>query len=484
MLALLAGATPLALAALTQETEAQSSQRFIDYAWTAAGGTTARTGPAHEGDFLSLKDFGAVGNGTADDGPAWTTAIATGSHLFVPPGTYKIGNAVGAPTTGQRIYGVPGQSIITKTTTGTNYILPHLLINNVSNVVIDGLTFTVPLGVLRQYAIINGALSTTSTAPILRTTVRNCIFNNCAVIISRLSDTVWIQDNAFLGGGATGSINGISTGGNINPSSGGTDNTNGLVSNIFITGNLFSSIRQEPIDLNWDTQNVIIDSNILYDSGLTGAGQPAEMIDIGGGGTLFCKHIRVTSNLIWMTSANTAVNNGITVKLSSDDVVIANNTIRCDQVADQTAYGILVGSNSTNVQLLGNYITGFKRGINTENNVSHLIISNNIVTANGDEGINITNPHNTVTDNQAINNAVVTDTSYGFNFAATANYSVITGNKSFDTRGGSATQNGFTFAAADRCIVNDNIAFPVKATGFNGTGALTNSLVGTAGNIP
>ena len=69
---------------------------------------------------LNLKDFGAVGDGVADDGPATRTALAAavalGGTLFVPPGVYNLGRdaanpySVNMPGGNVTVIGVKGQS--------------------------------------------------------------------------------------------------------------------------------------------------------------------------------------------------------------------------------------------------------------------------------------------------------------------------------------------------------------------------------------
>lgn len=50
---------------------------------------------------ISVKDFGAAGDGVADDTTAFNNAIATGDPVYVPPGTYKTDNPVTSP---RRLY--------------------------------------------------------------------------------------------------------------------------------------------------------------------------------------------------------------------------------------------------------------------------------------------------------------------------------------------------------------------------------------------
>jgi hypothetical protein len=59
--------------------------------YTPAGsGAVARSAASKFGDVVSVKDFGAVGNGVADDTAAFQAAINASSTVFVPAGNYKI----------------------------------------------------------------------------------------------------------------------------------------------------------------------------------------------------------------------------------------------------------------------------------------------------------------------------------------------------------------------------------------------------------
>ena len=60
----------------------------------ATGSTTARTLANRFADMVNVKDFGAVGNGVADDRVAFTNAIATGKTVFIPDGTYNLTTGV------------------------------------------------------------------------------------------------------------------------------------------------------------------------------------------------------------------------------------------------------------------------------------------------------------------------------------------------------------------------------------------------------
>jgi hypothetical protein len=72
-----------------------------DISWTQAGASAvARTVESKLYEIISLKDFGAVGDGVVDDTVAiqsWLNAITTGQRGHAPAGTYKFTNTLNAP---------------------------------------------------------------------------------------------------------------------------------------------------------------------------------------------------------------------------------------------------------------------------------------------------------------------------------------------------------------------------------------------------
>lgn len=69
-----------------------------------------RTALVKFADVISVKDFGALGDGTTDDAPAFILAIAaaSGKSLFIPDPTsyYKLGSGLGTIPANTRLYGV------------------------------------------------------------------------------------------------------------------------------------------------------------------------------------------------------------------------------------------------------------------------------------------------------------------------------------------------------------------------------------------
>lgn len=69
------------------------------------------------GDWVSVKDFGAIGDGLVDDAIAFQAALAASASVYVPAGTYKLGNTVTVGY-GKTLAGA-GQGAILKATSRT-----------------------------------------------------------------------------------------------------------------------------------------------------------------------------------------------------------------------------------------------------------------------------------------------------------------------------------------------------------------------------
>jgi hypothetical protein len=68
---------------------------------------------------LSVKNFGAYGDGIADDTAAIQAAMDTGNAVYIPAGTYNISTSLKIKTYGQKIYG-DGQELSILKITGTS----------------------------------------------------------------------------------------------------------------------------------------------------------------------------------------------------------------------------------------------------------------------------------------------------------------------------------------------------------------------------
>lgn len=112
---------------------------------TPTGGTSARSIADLFAESLSVKDFGAIGNGVADDttaiSSALSTAISANKRLRIPSGTYKITssiaiNAIGVVITGD---GVDASGSVLKASGNFGQILE--LQSGSAEVFIEGIRF-------------------------------------------------------------------------------------------------------------------------------------------------------------------------------------------------------------------------------------------------------------------------------------------------------------------------------------------------------
>jgi hypothetical protein len=74
-------------------------------------GANARTVASKLSDLVSVKDFGAVGDGIADDTSAIQEAINAANVVFIPPGTYRCDTAITLKSY-THVYGARGASIL------------------------------------------------------------------------------------------------------------------------------------------------------------------------------------------------------------------------------------------------------------------------------------------------------------------------------------------------------------------------------------
>jgi hypothetical protein len=78
----------------------------------AGTGAVVRTAQAKMRDVVSVKDFGAVGDGVTDDTAAITNAIATGKNVYFPSGNYLLTSLLSITAQNQELYGEGNSSRI------------------------------------------------------------------------------------------------------------------------------------------------------------------------------------------------------------------------------------------------------------------------------------------------------------------------------------------------------------------------------------
>ena len=75
-------------------------------------GAVTRSWSSKLKDVVSIKDFGAVGDGTTNNQAAIQAALNTGKNVFIPDGIYRFNTAIAFAANGQSIYGSGNNSVL------------------------------------------------------------------------------------------------------------------------------------------------------------------------------------------------------------------------------------------------------------------------------------------------------------------------------------------------------------------------------------
>jgi hypothetical protein len=121
--------------------EAVINQRSVDASIIQASSVTYDTNQDRSvqnrlEDWVSVKDFGAVGDGTTNDSSAFSDAIATGKTVFVPDGNYLLGTAI-TVSNSTHIIGGEGSKLIPDIGLAGGKVFAF----EASDVVVENLTF-------------------------------------------------------------------------------------------------------------------------------------------------------------------------------------------------------------------------------------------------------------------------------------------------------------------------------------------------------
>ncbi len=183
----------------------KSSSTDYDSAWTSflqsGTGAVARTWQAKDADVVSVKDFGAVGDGTTNDTVAFNAALATGKSIYVPDGSYLL-NALTAITQSGTLFGNGRTSILIFNTTGAgidvnlgqvqnkNFVVRDLTFKNVTNTPAAFVRNSNSLNFLieRCYFVDSSVTWCIENLKGYGFSVRDCIFSNMTGSGIKLSD--------------------------------------------------------------------------------------------------------------------------------------------------------------------------------------------------------------------------------------------------------------------------------------------------------
>lgn len=96
--------TPLSDSSLRQDLAAATGTDLISFQQSGVS-AAVRSVTSRMRDWVSVKDFGAVGDGTTNDTAAVQAAIAAHSNIFFPPGTYRLQAGLTSSNKALRLYG-------------------------------------------------------------------------------------------------------------------------------------------------------------------------------------------------------------------------------------------------------------------------------------------------------------------------------------------------------------------------------------------
>jgi polygalacturonase len=316
----------------------------------SGSGAVARTVQAKLRDVVSVKDFGAVGDGVTDDTTAVSNALATGREVFFPAGTYNITPATLSGFLSLKIRGA-GRDVtkITLTSTGTALKFSNCSWLQISDLSIQATgtaqTLANAIGIQLDTGSSNAVLERinfygfsldglrmvgTSGAPLSGHVVRQCYFLGCGryQFYNEYNNDFTIDDNQF---GMLSGITHAQIGCYLNASSAGTYTKNKHWENAIglkALNSNFNSYVDNRIEIN-DNEGVyfdgctdiLFDSNRVYSNSATtdGASDNVYMVN--------CDRITFVGNNIFTWDASYS-RWGVNFDTGCGDIVLGKNTIR------------------------------------------------------------------------------------------------------------------------------------------------------------
>lgn len=395
-------------------------------------GAVERTVAAKLGEIVSVKDFGATGDGTTDDSAAvtaWLTEIAAGAIGYANPGTYIVEacpllsstRIIGAGRT-QSIFKLKASAttkhILKTTAARTNIAIEGVGFdcNNVADSValyadrvtglrVSGCRFTSKYGVYligatsdvqvhgntfdaNNYAVIVEPSSTTADVSVVGNTFKNCTNDGVEINCPTGSAKNWaIAGNTFDTLGSNVVAGGFGVG-----ASGGTSYIDGLT----IIGNTFYRCDHQAVHIEDGCRNVTVKGNTMLDCGYNSAQTD-------------CAGVYVAA-----TFANRGISN----------VVVEGNTIK--GVADMQ-YGVFVGGSEpmTGVVVRGNVIEeALTYGILLPSVLTGFTVADNVIYNGAGPAIRQAASKGVVSGNVCFDNQTPKTQTYGIeiNTGADVNY--------------------------------------------------------------
>ena len=405
----------------TSTTATVGDDARLSFIATGTGATT-RTLQNKLRDTVSVKDFGATGDGSTDDTTALQAALDAGAGkcVYLPPGTYKTTAVltISANTTVQAddrravIDVQPDHAAIVPGQPGPPTYNNGFLING-DNVIVDGLKIKGTNEA--KYRTDNTAQRDEYACGIKSTNKQNLVIKNCMFeqwgngVFFTGGNNYKITDNFFFGGRQMGAANQTANAHDIwmNGSSGGSNpGMRGIISRNHCLGNVDNSIIVGGESNDFD---IVISENVVHPfqvDGVTALTNPATTIPLIGGKVSPLDPVLLTascnkSRYLILVSYNAAgvsrivVSNNI-VRGSAETGIYANNT-----AAEAAGSEVIITGNLVSYcggGLLYPSDVSLKAGIWLNANGGK-VISSNLITDCSNSGIIATSPSGNDTAN-------------------------------------------------------------------------------------
>lgn len=363
----------------------------------AAGSTTARTMSARLGEVANVKDYGAVGNGVANDTAAIQAAIDSGKGiLYYPTGTYLTSAALTAASDQMWIGDGPGSSVITWAQQDIDPLDYNMVVTDgdVENLGFYDLGFrgSLPFQTTPSGTGQDGMGLYLRGGSITNLRVDNCVFEN-------FGDTTGVGGGGIILGALTGSADKVLE--NISITRTRFKNISN-VAGVYINGDgtYHASARNIVVSDNlFQIGTAVVDQNCIYVLGTNGVTIQNVKIDdnafdLGAGVDVL---IEINDASGWTINGNVArvrVGGCESVLVRESAVgTIANNVIFAESGAtttSRTAISLLRVSSGaqTDIAITGNIISGWRgTACSISTGSARVVASSNVIAGASDTAL-------------------------------------------------------------------------------------------------
>jgi len=364
---------------------ASSGSSLIGFIQT--GATTTRTVESKLRDVVSVKDFGAVGDGSTDDTTAIQNAInamqGSGAQIYFPKGTYIVSSTLNV-TGGLSFYGESRYGVSIKWTSTT---LTVISVNTDGQVSFEKITFLGPVSATagniitltgptqNLFSFVNDCTFTQGynqfvTSSAADWTITNCVFNQYVGYGVYVSDTYNIDaGDSFIGNNCTFVTSTTTATGILQTSSGGLKiannkflggaygyrmsytNVGGSTVDLLITGNSLENQTVSAISFNRPSGTTIFGSVVIVGNQIAGQGTAVSYNWIGIGtdsNANWLSRFVVVGNLFLLpVGSGSVVFQGLSFGALSS-FIISDNQFISSQNPSGSTYGISIGSSCSN----------------------------------------------------------------------------------------------------------------------------------------